>query len=60
MQSAWHHDLNLSIPAVSGLTYTPVFVNPTLLGVMPGYYNSAYGLTTSFAPTKSVYIPYGL
>jgi porin len=54
------HDLSLSIPAVSGLTYTPVFVNPTLLGVMPGYYNSAYGVTASLAPTKNVYMSYGL
>ncbi|WP_201759057.1 carbohydrate porin [Acidisarcina polymorpha] len=54
------HDLTLSIPAVSGLIYTPVFVNPTLLGVMPGYYNSAYGITASLAPTKNVYMSYGL
>jgi porin len=54
------HDLSLAIPAVSGLAYTPVFVNPTLLGVMPGYYNSAYGVTASFAPTKNVYMSYGL
>ena len=53
-------DLSLSIPAVSGLIYTPVFVNPTLLGVMPGYYNSAYGVTTTFAPTRNVYLSYGL
>jgi porin len=54
------HDLTLSIPAVSGLIYTPVFVNPTLLGVMPGYYNSAYGVTATLAPTKDVYLSYGL
>jgi porin len=54
------HDVSLSIPAVSGLIYTPVFVNPTLLGVMPGYYNSAYGVTASFAPTRGVYTSYGL
>jgi porin len=33
----------LQIPAVSGLLYTPVFVNPTILRALPGYYNSALG-----------------
>ena len=48
-------DQSLFIPSVSGLLFTPVFVNPTLLGVMPGYYNSACGVTTTFAPTKNFY-----
>lgn len=30
-----------AIPSVSSLVYTPSFVNPTMLGVIPGYYNSA-------------------
>jgi porin len=49
----------LAIPAVTGLIYTPAFVNPTLLGVLPGYYNSAYGITTTVAPTESLYLSYG-
>lgn len=53
-------DQYLAIPAVSGLLYTPVFINPTLLGTMPGYYNSAYGITTTFAPAKNVYLCYGI
>ena len=53
-------DQHLAIPAVSGLLYTPVFINPTLLGVMPGYYNSAYGITTTIAPTKNLYFSYGI
>ena len=52
-------DPSAAIPAVSGLLYTPIFVNPTLLGVIPGYYNSATGITTTFAPTKSLYMNYG-
>lgn len=48
-------DQSLFIPSVSGLMFTPVFVNPTLLGVMPGYYNSAYGVTATFAPTNNFY-----
>jgi porin len=53
-------DSAASIPAVSGLIYTPVFVNPTMLGKIPGYYNSATGLTATLAPTKSVYLSYGV
>jgi porin len=48
-----------AVPAVTGLLFTPVFVNPTMLGVIPGYYNSATGVTATFAPTKSVYMNYG-
>jgi len=52
-------DASLAIPAVTGLIYTPAFVNTTLLGVLPGYYNSAYGITATFAPTESLYFSYG-
>src|SRR5262249_37404419 len=48
-----------AIPAVTSLIYTPIFVNPTLLGVIPGYYNSATGITVTLAPTNSVYVNYG-
>lgn len=47
------------IPAVSGLIYTPLFVNPSMLGVMPGFYNSAYGLTVNFVPVRRWYLSYG-
>jgi porin len=50
----------LTIPAVTSLIYTPAFVNTTLLGVLPGYYNSAYGITTTFAPTADFYVSYGI
>jgi porin len=53
-------DQHLAVPAVSGLLYTPVFINPTLLGSMPGYYNSADGITTTFALTKNIYLCYGI
>ena len=48
------------IPAVSGFLYTPVFINPTIIGTMPGYYNSAYGITATVAPIKNVYASYGI
>jgi porin len=54
------HDEALDIPAVTGLLYTPVFVNPTLLGAIGGYYNSVYGFTVTLAPTKNTYLNYGL
>ena len=52
-------DEALEIPAVTGLLYTPVFVNPTLLGAIGGYYNSVCGLTLTVAPTKNSYLNYG-
>jgi porin len=52
-------DESLMIPAVTGLIYTPVFKNPTLIGAMPGYYNSAYGITTTLAPNDRLYLSYG-
>lgn len=53
-------DEKYNIPAVSGLLYTPIFVNTSMYGVLPGYYNSAYGLTIKFAPIKQWYISYGI
>ena len=53
-------DTSLKVAAVSGLIYTPVFKNPTLIGVSPGYYNTAYGITANFAPTKNFYLTYAL
>jgi len=47
------------IPAVTSLTYTPIFINPAMLGVAPGYYNSAYGIMANWAPSKKFYITYG-
>lgn len=52
-------DKRLEIPSVTGLLYTPVFVNPTLLGAIGGYYNSVYGASVSVAPTENTYLRYG-
>ncbi len=52
-------DKSLDIPGVSGLLYTPIFIFPTNLGVMPGYYNSAYGVTVNIAPIKECYLNLG-
>ena len=53
-------DISLKVPAVSGLIYTPIFKNPTLIGVMPGYYNTAYGITANYAPSKNFYLTYAI
>jgi porin len=50
----------LRIPAVTGLLYTPVFVNPTILGAMPGYYNSAWGVMVTAAPNDQLYASAGI
>ena len=52
-------DQGLAIPAVTGLLYTPVYVTPSLLGAIPGYYNSAAGLVVSLLPAKNFYLKYG-
>lgn len=49
-----------NIPAVSSLIYTPIFINPAVDGVMPGYTNSAYGITLNFTPVKQWYLAYGI
>jgi len=51
-------DVALRVPAVTSLIYTPIFKNPTMIGTAPGYYNSAYGITANWAPTRNFYITY--
>lgn len=53
-------EASLSIPAITSLIYSPIFVNTTLLGVLPGYYNSAYGITLTYLPIETYYISYGV
>ncbi|MGE3806131.1 MAG: carbohydrate porin [Gemmataceae bacterium] len=49
-----------NISGLSSAVLAPLYVAPTMLGVMPGYYNSATGLTCSFSPNKTLYAQYGL
>jgi porin len=53
-------DSSQNIPAVSGLLYSTIFVNGSLLGVLPGYYNPGNGVTVNFTPTKSFYLNLGV
>lgn len=52
-------DESLAVPGVTGLLFTPIFINPVNIGVMPGYYNSAYGITVNIAPTNNFYLSLG-
>jgi porin len=53
-------DPDQNIPAVTSLLFTPAFVNPSMIGVMMGYYNPANGVTVNFTPTKSFYVNLGV
>jgi porin len=52
-------DTTQNIPSVSGLLYSTVFVNGSILGALPGYYNPGNGVTVNFTPTKSFYFNVG-
>lgn len=49
-----------NIPAVTSIIFTPIFINPTVDGIMPGYTNSAYGITLNYTPIKQWYLSYGV
>lgn len=51
---------NPNIPAVTSLIYTPIFINPAVDGIMPGYTNTAYGVTITYAPIERWYLSYGI
>ncbi|MFO1161848.1 MAG: carbohydrate porin [Reyranellaceae bacterium] len=53
-------DEDQNIPAVSGLLYSPVFVNASMIGVALGYYNPANGVTVNFTPSKSFHVNLGV
>jgi porin len=39
--------------SITGLIYTLIFINPSMFGVIPGYYDSAYGITAKWMPLKN-------
>jgi len=49
-----------NIPAVTSAIVTPLYISPTQLGIMPGYYNSATGMAAVLMPTDHLYAEYGL
>lgn len=52
-------DPNQNIPALSGLLWSPIFVNASMIGAMMGYYNPGNGVTVSYTPTSSFYANVG-
>jgi len=52
-------DKDQNIPAVSGLIYSGIFLNGSMIGALPGYYNAANGVTVNFTPDKSFYLNVG-
>jgi porin len=52
-------DETQNIPAVSGLIFSPIFVNGSMIAAIPGYYNVGNGVTVNFTPTKSFYVNLG-
>ena len=48
-----------NVSSLSGLIYTSIFVNPSLLGVIGGYEDSVFGVTTNIAPTKNTWVTVG-
>lgn len=54
------NDQAQNIPAVSSLLMVPLFVNGSILGAMPGYYNPGNGVTVNFAPAQDFYLNVGI
>lgn len=52
-------DASANIASVSSAILTPLYVSPTMQGIMPGYYNSATGIVVTCLPTPSFYAQYG-
>ena len=48
-----------NLPGISGAILTPLYLNPTALGIMPGYYDSAAGCSVAFDLTDQIYVEYG-
>jgi len=48
------------IDIVTSLLYGPILPPATLYGVLPGYYDTAYGITTNWAPNEQVYAAYAV
>jgi porin len=53
-----HHQRAIS--TVTSLLYGPIFVNPTLYGVLPSFYDTAFGVTATWIPSEEIYFSYGV
>jgi porin len=48
------------ITSVTGLISGTIGKSPTMFGVEPGFYDTAYGITATYAPVRQFYISYGV
>lgn len=53
-------DPNQNIPALSGLLWSPIFLNASMITAFMGYYNPANGVTINFTPSNSFYVNLGV
>jgi porin len=60
MRAIPNADSAYEIPSVSSAIITPLYISPTQLGIMPGYYNSAAGVVATLSPNEHIYGQYGL
>lgn len=48
------------ISSVTSLLYGPIFVLPTLYESLPAFYETAYGVTSTWVPSERFYLSYGV
>jgi len=53
-------DPNQNIPALSGLLWSPIFLNASMITAFMGYYNPANGVTVNFTPSEHFYVNLGV
>lgn len=53
-----YNDRNIS--AVSSLLYAPIFVLPTLYQSLGSFYDTVYGVTSTWVPSEKFYLSYGV
>lgn len=53
-------DRSQNVSSLSSLLYTSIFVNPTLLGVIGGYYDSVFGTTANIALNRNSWLNLGV
>lgn len=55
-----HPDVERRISVVTSLLYGPIFALPTLYDVLPSFYDTAFGITSTWIPSERYYVSYGV
>ena len=55
-----NHNKARAISTVTSFLYGPIFVLPTLYGVLPSFYENAVGVTATWIPSEQIYFSYGV